>query len=228
MNILLVGANGKMGAKLRETCNTDNFVAGIDLKENINQNIYNDFSKLNNEQIHNIDVVLDFAMPSILKKELIFCVKNKKPLVICSTGHSENELNLINLASKKIPIFKTSNTSLGIAFINKIIKENTSAISNYEIILLEKHHKLKKDSPSGTAVEFIENLKPAGEVKDISIRAGGIVGEHSIMLFSEGEEIIITHRAESRDLFAKSAIKICEFLVNQKMCGLYKMEDMFN
>lgn len=233
MNILLIGANGKMG-KCIVNCLSENakIIAGIDNNKNekLHGNlfpIYNGFEKLDKEKIENIDVVLDFALPSILRKELMFCVKYKKPLVICSTGHLEDELKLIEKASEVIPIFKTTNTSFGVALINKIIKENINSFCNFDICVLEKHHRNKKDSPSGTAKTILSNFSDCGNVDNFSIRAGTVVGEHEIMIFGDGEQISIKHIAESRDLFAKSAINICEFLIKQNKCKLYEMNDLF-
>ena len=232
MNILLVGLNGRMGKKVVDASH-DNFkiVAGVDKSLQIESgdiiNKYIKFSDIENYIIDKIDVVLDFAVPEVLKDELLFCIKNKKPLVICSTGHNEQDLNLIKAASRAIPIFKTSNTSFGVALINKIIKDNVLAFANYDLFVLEKHHKNKKDAPSGSAKTIIENLEVAGNrVEYASVRGGSVVGEHEIMLLGDGEQISIKHTAESRDLFAKSALKICDFISKQKIKKLYGMEDI--
>lgn len=235
MNILLAGCNGRMGRRVIDCANEKyNVIAGIDncekqldLKTN-NEIVcrYKSFADIENYLIEKVDVVLDFALPNILKNELAFCIKNKKPLVICSTGHTDKELELINAASKVIPIFKTTNTSLGVALINKIIRENISAISSYDLCVLEKHHKNKKDAPSGTAKTILTNLIKCGNVDNLWVRGGSVVGEHEIMMFGEYEQISIKHVAENRDLFAKSALQICEFLSGQKENGLYSMEDL--
>ena len=229
MNILLVGYNGKMGQKVVNCCKelSVNVVCGVDTKEGINKNVYKDFNSINNEHTKNIDVVLDFSSNEVLNNELEFCIKNNKPLVICSTGHNQQQQQQILDASKLVPIFKTANTSFGVAFLNKIITKNINIFSSYDIFVLEKHHKNKKDAPSGTALSFIQNLEKSGKtINCTSVRAGSVIGEHEIMLYGNGEQIYIKHIAEDRNLFAIGALKICKFMSNIKYNKLYTMEDV--
>lgn len=233
MNILLVGASGRMGERIQNIkMEGVNIIAGIDKKNDVNIcggciKIYKNFSELEDYLINKIDIILDFAEPNVLKDELLFAIKNKKKLVICSTGHNESEMKLIEKASRIIPIFKTSNTSYGIALINKIIKDNIPNFADYDVFVFEKHHKNKKDAPSGTAKTIISNFEHFGRGVDYgSARGGSVVGEHEIILLGDGEQICLKHIAENRELFAVGALKICKFMNKQKECRLYFMEDL--
>ena len=230
MNILLVGINGKMGKILKNIAikNNHNIIAGIDIKKDLKNNIFNNF-KLSKNIIEKIDIVVDFALAGVLNEEIDFCVKNNKKLIICSTGHTKEQISLIESASKKIPIFKTANTSVGIALILKILRENKNILKDYHIEIIEKHHAQKKDSPSGTAKSFLMELD--GSIKNVhchSLRAGSVTGEHEILMFADGEQISIKHIAQSRELFANGAIKIAEFMQKAELPKLYGMTDLMN
>ena len=230
MNILIVGINGKMGQNLKNVAENNNhkIIAGIDVKPDLKNNIFNNFN-LPKSIIEQIDIVIDFALPNALKDELDFCTRHNKKLIICSTGHSKEQLTLIEKACKKIPIFKTTNTSLGIAFILKILTDNLGILNEYDIGILEKHHLQKKDAPSGTAKSILQALSPLK--KDVfchSIRAGNVAGEHEIMLFFGEEQIYIKHIAQSRKLFAQGAVKIINFMQTQNQKKLYNMQDLLH
>ena len=150
MNILIVGINGKMGKILNSVAKDNNckIVAGIDKNtKNYDKNtkIYENFEKIPEIITKKVDIVIDFALPDIINSELNYCIKNNKKLIICSTGHTEKQSQDIKMASKKIPIFKTANTSVGIALIQKILKDNLNIINDYRIEIIEKHHKNKKN-----------------------------------------------------------------------------------
>lgn len=228
MNILIVGINGRMGQMLKEVAikNNHKIIAGIDIKKDVKNNIFNNF-KLPKNILEKIDIVIDFALPSVLNEEIDFCVKNNKKLIICSTGHTKEQIETIEKASKIIPIFKTTNTSVGIALILKILHENINILKDYQIELVEKHHAQKKDSPSGTAKSILNELDKAQKnIPCHSMRAGSVTGEHEILLFANGEQISIKHIAESRELFATGAIKIAEFMKKIKAPRLYNMFDL--
>lgn len=225
MKIILVGANGKMGQMVCKVAKENNLqiIAKVDKQ---NQK-YTKLEQIPPKIIKNADMVLDFAMPEILDDELNFCLKHNKKLVICCTGHSIKQEQKIKLASKKIAIFKTANTSFGIALINEILKKYSKFLNGYKIAIIDKHHKNKKDSPSGTALAFSNTLNSNHLTCEcLSLRAGTCVGEHQILLFNDFEEICITHIAESRELFAIGALKICKF-VKDLSAGLYGMENFF-
>ena len=221
MKILLVGAFGKMGKMVTKICR-EKHISVIKLDKKTKQ-----FNELSSYQIKSIDVVLDFASPDVLSQELEFCKLNNKPLVICSTGHNYKQNKQIKMASKFVKIFKTSNTCVGIYLLQKILKDNYKIIGKFDCVIQEVHHKNKKDNPSGTAKTFAKVLKENNIKYDVvGFRAGDVVGNHSISLFGENEQITISHIATSRKLFAKGAIDICNFLKQQKQIQLYSMEDL--
>lgn len=223
MNIILVGSNGKMGKMITSLATSQNskIIAKIDKNGEKTAN----FSEISQKIIKSADIVIDFALPDVIESELDFCIKNNKKLLICSTGHTPIQEQKIISASKKIPIFKTANTSLGIALIKKILNDYNKIISKYEIAIIDKHHSQKKDSPSGTAKMFANELQSHDIQPTIkSIRAGTCIGEHQILLFNDFEQLTITHTAESRQLFAINALKICSYLATLSP-GLYSMDD---
>lgn len=230
MNLLIVGINGKMGQILGNIAKENGYnVVGMDKNINTldkNIKVFENFDKISSELSKKIDVVIDFALPEVITDELEFCIKNHKKLIICSTGHNRKQFKSIEQASNIIPIFKASNTSIGIALVEKILRDNLSILSTYQIEIIEKHHKNKKDIPSGTAKEVLSTLKNKANI--YSIRAGSVVGEHEILLFGNDEQISIKHIAESKKLFAFGAIKIAEFMQKQNSARLYSMNDLLN
>ncbi len=242
MNILLVGSLGKMAKNIKEiACENDTkIIAEIDKNcvlfnqvksqkndKNFNSKIFATFEDLPQSLINKIDVVLDFSNPEILKDEIAFCLLNKFPLVLCTTGHNETNWALIKDSSKHIPIFVSANASFGINLISNILAKYVDFLKCYEIDIVESHHKTKIDSPSGTAKEFAKILSQYSPTTH-SIRAGEIVGTHDIILTSQYEQITISHKAFDRKLFAKGALDICHFMHNNLPAKLYTMSDIFS
>ncbi len=190
-----------------------------------------------------IDIVIDFSHPSYLEWLYPFLYKHRIPYICGTTGYTKHQLEMIKSLSQYIPIMKQANFSLGITAIQEILHHLLSMLGNqYDIEIIEKHHKHKKDAPSGTAKMFAsiikENLQEhekhdktalqISERKEInihSIRGGNIVGEHSIFFFGNGESIEIRHTALSRRIFANGAMQAIDFLI-RKEPGLYQMKDM--
>ena len=192
------------------------------------------------------DVIIDFSHFSSISDILSYSVEHKTPVIIATTGHTEEQITEITKASANIPILKTTNTSLGVSIVNEDLYYAKKLLKGFDIELIEKHHNRKIDAPSGTAntmLEIIrENLDRETELvygreghkkrepKEIGvhvIRAGNIVGEHSV-LFSKGDEIIeIKHEALSRRIFADGAADAATKLINKKN-GLYSMKDLLN
>jgi len=195
-----------------------------------------------------VDVLVDFSTPEASMLRLAECLKTKSAAVICTTGLGDGERRKIRDASKKIPILVASNTSVGIAALLRAVPELARLLGDaYDIEIVEAHHRAKRDAPSGTAVSLAEALAGAtgrtwpddfrfgrkGETGERSpleigvhaIRAGGIVGEHAVIFASEDDVITVTHRAGSRDLFARGALRAASFL-GRANPGLYGMEDV--
>ena len=194
------------------------------------------------------DVLLDFSRADALKGLISLTEKTKKPLVICSTGFTKEDLDLINQKSKTLPLFKSANMSLGINLINSLLKKVAPLLyGNYDIEIVEKHHNQKVDSPSGTALLLADTIKDSldGAVHYVNgrdgqakrektelgihaIRGGSIVGDHDVIFAGAGEVIELSHKAISREVFAVGALKACEYMGNIQKPGLYNMDDVLN
>ena len=245
IKILLNGCNGKMGkivTELSKKNDTLTITAGVD--SNQSDNIYPVYEKANECQ-EEIDVILDFSRPSALKDLIDFASIKKVPLVLCTTGYSDEQLLLIKNTSLKIPVFKSANMSIGINVINNILKNISEFLySDFDIEIIEKHHNEKVDAPSGTALLLGNTIKAAihddtvftngrsgiskrkhEEIGIHAIRGGSIVGEHTVIFAGQGETIEIKHSALSRDVFAIGALKACQFIANKEP-AMYSMDDI--
>ena len=198
------------------------------------------------EIVNKIDGIIDFSHFSLTEEILKYAIEINSPLVIATTGHTDEQKLKIEEASKKIAILKATNTSLGVNIMNQIVSYATKLLADFDIELIEKHHNRKLDAPSGTAVTLLEVINESfsekknfvygregnkkrekNEIGVHAIRAGNIVGEHTV-IFSSGDEIIeIKHEALSRKIFADGAVKAILSLTN-KPSGLYLMKDILN
>lgn len=196
--------------------------------------------------LQNSDVIIDFTLPNGTESLLENAIKNPTPLVIGTTGLSKHQQNLIEEASKYMPILYATNMSLGVAVINKLASLASSLLSDFDAEIVEMHHRYKKDAPSGTALTLAEHVATArglsldnvrisgrdgnigertkDEISVMSLRGGDIVGNHTAGFYNDGEFIELNHTATSRDTFAKGAIKAAKWIVNQEN-GLYKITD---
>lgn len=195
-----------------------------------------------------VDALVDFSTPEASLARLGDCVRTSSPAVVCTTGFGEAHRKAIREAAKKIPVLLASNTSVGVAALVGAATELAKKLGEgYDIEIVEAHHRRKKDAPSGTAVSLAERLAealgrrwpqdftfgrkgdagPRGprEIGIHAVRAGGIVGEHKIIFASEDDAIEIVHRAGSRDLFARGALRAAAFVARAK-AGLYAIEDV--
>jgi len=174
------------------------------------------------------DVLIEFTSPGATLEHLDIAIKNKKAVVIGTTGFSKEEAGEIKEASGKIPIVFSPNMSVGANLLFRITEEAAGALGeNYTAEIIEAHHDQKKDAPSGTAKRLAEAVaKVKNKMPPIhSVRLGDIVGDHTVIFAGNGERIELTHRAHSRDAFAKGAISAAKFLAGKKP-GLYSMEDV--
>ena len=243
-NVFISGATGKVGRLLIEeiledvnlklaggSASKESKYLGKDLgaligRSNINIKILEGIS---NEK--DIDLIIDFSRPQNSIQISRFARKENIPMLIGTTGFSEDELDEINEISREIPLLIAPNTSMGIALFKKILdhsKEVLNVASSIEIY--EQHHKEKKDSPSGTAINLKDQLKDILCDKDIHIessREGDSPGLHTIKLSFEDETIEISHKATDRSIFAKGAIIAGKWL-KDKPPGLYTMQDIYS
>lgn len=250
IKVVLNGCCGKMGKVIIEA--SKNFpnisiIAGIDKFQN-NQCDFKVFSNPKELYEYNInyDVLLDFSRAEALNDLLNLSLKTNKPIILCSTGYSDENLSLISEKSKIIPIFRSANMSLGVNLLNSLLKKIVPALyENYDIEIIEKHHNQKVDSPSGTALLLADTIKEAipnetkylygrsgeskreqNEIGIHAIRGGSIVGDHDVIFAGAGEVIELSHKAMSRDVFAIGALKACEYMGKVNQAGLYNMDNV--
>jgi 4-hydroxy-tetrahydrodipicolinate reductase len=193
------------------------------------------------------DVIIDFTSPDSSMQTLEVAVKESRPLVIGTTGFSTLQKQQIEKACKKIRCVMAPNMSIGVNVLFKVVSDMAKALGDaYDVEIVEAHHKFKKDAPSGTAVRISEivadalnrNIDEVGvygrkgitertpkEIGVHTVRAGDIVGEHRVLFGGMGENLEIFHRAQSRETFARGAIRAAKWLVNQPV-GLYDMQDV--
>ena len=246
LKIIMHGCNGRMGQTIVNLIREDEnkiIVAGV----SADGQALNSFPVYKNilECKENADVIIDFSNTSTLNDLLSYATSHNTPLVIATTGFSDEELNKIKEASKTIPILRSANMSLGINLMLDLIKKATSTLEkDFDIEIIEKHHNNKVDAPSGTALLLADTIndtlnekanykydrhiekqkRTKNEIGIHAIRGGTIVGEHSVIFAGDDEVIEITHTASSRKIFAKGALHAVDFIVEQKT-GLFSMQD---
>ncbi len=250
IKILLSGCNGRMGKAVSEMCikNPDTtIVAGFDLytEKKFDYPVYDDFCAISEE----VDVVIDFSNPKALTGLLEYCVNAKVPVVLCTTGYSEEELALVEKASEAIPVFRSGNMSLGINVLMMLARRAAQVLGgSFDIEIIERHHNQKLDAPSGTAIMLAEAVESAleyqaervydrhnvrakrayNEIGMHSVRGGTIVGEHEVIFAGENETIELSHSAQSREVFAAGAVKAAVYLAACDAAGKYNMDDLIS
>lgn len=194
------------------------------------------------------DILIDFTNPESSLKNLEIAAKLKKPIVIGTTGFIDEQKNEIEKYAKSIPILMSPNMSVGVNILFKLVDSVAKRIPDYDVEIVELHHNKKKDAPSGTAMKIAEvaasaldrNLSKVGvygrksilaerkkeEIGVMSIRAGDIVGEHTVYFAGFGERLELKHVAHSRDTLAAGAIRGAKWLIENKKPGLYDMQDV--
>ncbi len=243
-NIILCGACGRMGRWVASEAEAQKIkiVCGVNPngKQYADFPIYESFSQVHEQA----DALIDFSLPLALTDVLSFTVSKKIPAVLCVTGYNEEQNKKISEASEKIPIFRSSNMSMGVYVLNRLAAQAKKLLPHYDIEIIEQHHRNKADSPSGTAMALYETLKSensrliigrngeSGKRKsdDIgisSVRGGSVNGIHEVCFFGDGENISIKHVAENRSIFAIGALKAAGFIAGKEP-GLYGMDDYFN
>jgi len=208
----VVGFSGRMGREIIET-----------FKERGHELVYR--LDLESEFVDGEpQVILDFSRPEAVKKTVEVCRKYKAALVIGTTGLSDKELDMIKELSKEVPVIQSYNFSVGVHAMRKIVKLLSDILKDWDVEIVEAHHKFKKDAPSGTAILLKKAVDR--EIPIHSIRVGGIPGDHLVIFGNVGEILEIKHRALSRKTFALGALKAAEFLLNVKKPGMYDFEEV--
>ena len=176
--------------------------------------------------IKNCDVAIDFSHAGAIDEISSAALQHRKALVIGTTGHSPDQRQLIEKTAGSLPIVFASNFSVGVNALFALTRRAAEILgSEFAPQIVETHHKMKKDAPSGTAKTLGEILKQARETPIESIREGDVVGEHTVSFVGPGERLELTHRAGSREIFARGALRAAQWIVG-KPAGLYSMQDV--
>ncbi len=248
VKVIMHGCNGKMGKMITNLLANDTeaqIVAGIDAFDE-GKNVFPVFSSIDKCDVE-ADVIIDFSIAKAVDGLLDYCVEKNVPCVLCTTGLSAEQLEKVSKASEKVAILKSANMSLGINMLLKLVKEATAVLApaGFDIEIVEKHHNLKVDAPSGTALALADSIneelnnsyeyvydrsqvrekRKQNEIGISAVRGGTIVGDHDIIFAGEDEVITFNHRAYSKAVFAKGAIQAAKFLKG-KASGMYDMSDV--
>lgn len=248
VRVIMHGCNGKMGQVITGLIAKDEeaqIVAGIDPYDD-GHNAYPVFSSFH-DCIVKADVIIDFAAAKAVDGLLDYSVKNNVPVVLCTTGLSEEQIAKVHETAKQVAVLKSANMSLGINTLFKLLKQATQILApaGFDMEIVEKHHNQKVDAPSGTALALADSLKEAlddsyyykfdrsqerrkrdeKEIGISAVRGGTIVGEHEVFFCGEDEVIEFKHTAYSKSVFAKGAIEAAKFLAG-KPAGMYDMSDV--
>ncbi|WP_457640044.1 4-hydroxy-tetrahydrodipicolinate reductase [Persephonella sp.] len=263
VKVIISGIMGRMGQKIAQIAFQDKdveIVGGVEspdcahfhqtvgevIGEQIDAPIVSDLSEI----IDRGEVIIDFAgnTEAVLGHlRLAAADKNKKAMVIGTTGFSEDQIKEIKQLSQDIPVVLAPNMSIGVNLLFKLVEEAARALKDkgYDIEVIEMHHRFKKDAPSGTAVKLVDILRketginrvvygregiyeggrPSDEIAVFALRGGDVVGEHTVIFAGMGERIELTHKAGSRDIFAKGAVEAAKW-IKDKPAGLYDMMDV--
>ncbi len=226
IEVILCGSSGRMGREIISAVSDRNdFVisSGVDVVRN-ECCCFDTYETIFDVE-RPADVIIDFSSNTSLDMLLEYGVREHIPIVLCTTGYSREQVEKIRMTSSKIPIFYSSNMSLGVNLLIELSKIATKVLGTAsDICIIEKHHKYKKDSPSGTALMLDEAIRSVKDKKvDInSVRAGNIVGEHEVLFVSNNEIVTLKHSAASKEIFANGALNAAKFLLDKEN-GLYDM-----
>jgi 4-hydroxy-tetrahydrodipicolinate reductase len=257
--IAVNGACGRMGLRIIELAHADNdFAVGAALERPEHSWLGRDIGDvaglgklgvpvatgLSPEQ--RLDVLIDFSMPEGTVAVLPICVQRRIPVVVATTGHTLTQRQDIEAASRTIPVLVAPNLSPAVNVLMKLVRQAAEVFKGqgFDVEILERHHRFKKDAPSGTALQFARIIqevmgqtqlrhgreglvgeRPAHEIGIHSIRVGDNVGEHTILFSTLGETLELTHRAHARDCYARGALQAARFLAHQPP-GRYSMNDV--
>lgn len=246
--VIMNGCNGKMGQTITAICKDDadiEIVAGIDVYDGI-KNDYPVFASIDKCDV-TADVVIDFSNAKAVDGVLDYCVSKQIPVVLCTTGLTDEQLNKTTECSKKVAVLKSANMSLGVNTLMALLKKAALvfAPAGFDMEIVEKHHNLKLDAPSGTAIALADSMnealdneyeyiydrsqrrqkRDAHEIGISAVRGGNIVGEHEVFFCGQDEVIEFKHTAYSKAVFAKGAVEAAKFL-SGKPAGFYDMADV--
>lgn len=248
LRIFLSGATGRMGHQIYDLTQTREgieVVAGFaDIPGDLSFPVYTSLDEIE-VATADFDVIVDFTSAAALPKVIDFAKRTKKPLVTGSTGLTVDDERMLRELAETVPVFHAKNMSLGVTVMEIVTEKLAKLLPDFDIEIVEKHHRYKVDAPSGTAVALFEAVKRAREdvvaiegrcgmgarnTNDVGIQAvrgGTIVGEHDVIFAGEDEVLEVTHKAGSRRIFANGALAAAAFVVKQEP-GLYNMHDVLS
>lgn len=248
----IVGSTGRVGSLLIDDLANDEQarVAAVHVFDKLKKQVPEDTIVTNDMRVllDSSDVIIDFSAPSATEALLTEVIENGngKPLVIATTGFNKHQQNLLFEASKIVPILYATNMSLGVAVLNKLVALASKTLRDFDIEIVEQHHRHKVDSPSGTALTLAEhaadardldldNVRISGrdgqigartkdEIAVMALRGGDIVGRHTVGLYNDGEFLELNHTATARNTFSKGAIKVAKWIIGKEP-KLYSIND---
>lgn len=242
MNVILYGAGGRMGKEVLSLLDASQDVSLAAAVDKISEDIeLHDLSDYKGEA----DVIIDFSHHSLTKEVIAYALSRSLPLVMCTTGHTDEEKDLLFEAAKSIPVFYSANMSLGVATLCDLAKKTASLFPDADIEIVEAHHNRKLDAPSGTALmiaDTIKEVRPEAkyvygrhgmskrapeEIGIHSLRCGNEPGMHEVIIATDFQTLSLKHNAESRAVFAEGAISAAKF-IQHRCAGLYNMYSLVN
>ena len=249
ISVLINGICGQMGRAVFAACQAQSgafsTAAGVDLSDcsaQVSCPVYRDIEDVK----ETVDVVIDFSVPATVPAVLRFAQSRGIPAIIGTTGLGERELKLIRAASERIPVFQTGNMSLGVNLQLELVRQAAVTLGgNFDVEIIETHHRKKVDAPSGTALMLADAVSSSSpddmelqfgrheknkrrepnEIGIHSLRGGTVVGEHEVKFIGNDEIVEITHRAFSKQIFAQGALRAAQYIVG-KSSGLYNMKNV--
>ena len=248
IRIIICGCNGHMGQTVTRIAGEredTEVVAGIDKYKGVENKspVYGDLSECDVKA----DAVIDFSAPAALTGLLEYGRKTGTPLIICSTGYTKEQIAEIDAASKEVAILRSANMSLGVNVLAKLITQAVKELApaGFDVEIVEKHHNLKKDAPSGTALYLADAVnegadgryryvydrsqrsekRPQDEIGISAVRGGNIPGDHDVIFAGEDEVVTFSHRAYSKAVFARGAVQAAVYMCG-KGPGMYSMQDV--
>lgn len=248
IKVIISGCNGRMGQVVAQMCRQRKdmeIVAGFDPHAE-KHDLFPVYA-VPLEYTGNADVIIDFSNAAGLEPLLAYATQRHIPMVVCTTGHSPEQLKLLSEAANTLPIFKSGNMSIGINLLLGLAKKAAAVLGeNFDVEIVERHHRMKVDAPSGTALMLADAVaaglphesnyiyerqsvrRPRGpeELGISSIRGGTIVGEHEVIFAGTDEVVELKHKAYSREIFANGAVTAAAWIAAVQAPGMYDMQDV--